>query len=127
MNKLRILVVDDCLDLARTLAQLLTEWGYEVTIAADGPQALEAASVAQFDVAVLDLELPTMDGVEIAEKLLRLPGRASTRLVAMTGRSEDEWKRRVKEAGFDHFLVKPVPPSHLKDLLQLYRQTDSRC
>jgi len=127
MKKLRILVVDDCLDLAQTLARLLAEWGNEVTIAADGAQALEAASVAQFDVAVLDLELPGMDGFEIAEKLRRLPGRALIHLIAMTGRSEDEWQRRVKEASFDHFLVKPVPPRHLKDLFQLYRPTDSGC
>src|SRR5262249_28937601 len=117
MNTLRILVVDDCLDLAQTLAQLLTGWGHEVAVAADGPQALEAASIAQFDVAVLDLELPGMDGIELAERLRRQPGQASIRLVAMTGRNEDDWQRRVEEVGFDHYLIKPVPPSQLKALL----------
>jgi CheY-like chemotaxis protein len=117
MNKRRILVVDDCLDLARALAQLLTGWGHEVAVAADGPQALEAASTAHFDVAVLDLELPGMDGFELAERLRRQPGQAAIRLVAMTGRNEDEWQRRVEEVGFDHYLVKPVPPSQLKEFL----------
>src|SRR5947209_18160711 len=69
MKRLRILVVDDCLELARTLAQLLRRWGHEVTTATNGRQALEAAGAMPFDAALLDLDVMDMDGFEIAHAL----------------------------------------------------------
>lgn len=119
MDKLRILVADDSPELAWTLAQLLRAWGHDVAVATDGAQAVEVATVAPFDAAVLDLEMPGMDGFAVAESLRGQPAHGSIRLVAVTGHGEDEWRRRAVAAGFDHFLAKPVISSQLKALLQL--------
>jgi len=118
-KRLRIIVVDDCAELAQTFAQLLTGWGHEVTVALDGPQALKAAAATSFDVALLDLELPGIDGFTVAESLRKASPRKPILLVAVTGRVEEAWRQRAAGVGFDHFLAKPVPASRLEALLTL--------
>src|SRR5262249_2360936 len=119
MKRLRILVVDDCVELARTLGQLLRRWGQEVTVATDGRQALEAASGLALDAALLDLDLTEMDGFEIAQALRQQPAGEKILLIAVTGRWEEEFRQRAARVGFDYFLTKPVPPRQLKALLHL--------
>lgn len=119
MKRLRILVVDDCLELAGTLAQLLRRWGHEATVATDGRQALAAAAGIAYDAALLDLDLTGMDGFAIAEALRKQPAHEAMLLIAVTGRWEDEFRQRAATAGFDHYVTKPVPPRQLQVLLQL--------
>jgi CheY-like chemotaxis protein len=111
------LVVDDNVDYADGVAMLLRSAGYEVEVVHTGPEALLAAMEFRPDVVVLDIGLPGMDGYEIAERLRELPESARTVLVAITGYGQDEDRRRSREAGIDHHLVKPVAPETLHKLL----------
>jgi two-component system CheB/CheR fusion protein len=102
----RILVVDDNQDSAESLALLLEIYGYEVRAAFSGPEAVEATRTFLPDVVLLDIGLPGMDGYEVA-RLIRADGNGCM-LVALTGYGQDEDRRRSREAGFDHHLIKPV-------------------
>jgi signal transduction histidine kinase/DNA-binding response OmpR family regulator len=112
----RVLVVDDNVDGAESLATLLKLLGHEVHVAHDGPAALRATADVRPEVVFLDIGLPGMDGYEVARRLRR-PGRNEALLVALTGYGQDEDRRRSREAGFDHHLVKPVDPAVLEELL----------
>ena len=104
----RILIVDDNEDAARMLADLLSRAGFAVRVAFDGPSALALAPQLAPDLAVLDIGLPVMDGYELAARLRALLQPTPPRLVAVTGYGEENDQRRVIEAGFDRYFVKPV-------------------
>ena len=112
----RILVVDDDLDGAETLAILLRVGGHEVQVAHDGPSTLKVAAAFLPDVVFLDLGMPGMDGFETARHLRKIVGLDTAVLVALTGYGREEDRQRAVEAGFDHFLVKPTPPKALTDI-----------
>jgi CheY-like chemotaxis protein len=114
---LRVLLVDDNVDAAESLAMLLRLWGHEGTVANDAPAALRAAEAQSPEVALLDIGLPGMDGYELARRLRSQPGLGRAVLVALTGWGQEEDRRRSQEAGFDHHLVKPVDLSALQELL----------
>jgi CheY-like chemotaxis protein len=113
----RILVVDDHHDTADTLALLLKLWGYHPLVAYDGAAALEAATTQAPDALLVDLGLPGLDGCEVARRTRQHPGLERVPLLAVTGYARDEDRRRCRDAGFDHFLVKPVEPEELHALL----------
>jgi PAS domain S-box-containing protein len=113
----RVLVVDDNADAADTLALLLRLRGYDVRVARDGPEALEAAREFNPDLVLLDIGLPGMDGYAVARALRAGKAAGRVRLVALTGYGRDEDRRRSAEAGFDDHLVKPVAPDALLELL----------
>ncbi len=112
----RVLVVDDSVDSADTIAELLRIWGHVVRTANDGPQALAAAREDKPEVVLLDIGLPGMDGYAVAVQL-RAEGLGGKLLVALTGFSEDRDRDRARQAGFDRHLVKPVDPTALQKLL----------
>ena len=111
----RVLVVDDSVDSAETIAELLRLWGHDVCIAHDGEEALRRAREILPDVVLLDIGLPGLDGYAVAAQL-RSEGLPKRLLVAITGYSELDDRDRMKEAGFDRHLVKPVEPSALQGL-----------
>jgi len=113
----RVLIIDDNRDSTETLATLLRIWHHEVQTAHDGPSALAAAKAFQPDVVFLDVGLPGMNGFEVAKHLRRLPDIAPMLLVALSGYSQDGDRFQAQEAGFDHYLVKPVFPEVLRDFL----------
>ncbi|HEV2844774.1 MAG TPA: PAS domain S-box protein, partial [Thermoanaerobaculia bacterium] len=113
----RILIVDDNSDATQTLLVLLELWGHEVRSAHDGPAALAAAAELQPEIVLLDLGLPGMSGFEVAPELRALPGLRDVTIVAVTGYGQDEDRRKTREAGFDHHLVKPVDPDLLRKLI----------
>jgi CheY-like chemotaxis protein len=117
-RKPRILVVDDNHDAVESLAILLEMMGYDVRTAGDGLEAVEAARTFAPDVVLLDIGLPVLNGYEAAERIRGLDGGAAVVLVALTGWGQDEDRRRSREAGFDHHLVKPVDPDALDELLR---------
>jgi CheY-like chemotaxis protein len=113
----RILVVDDNVDAAQAVADLLRELGHDVAVAHDGIRAL--ALVRQFvpHTALVDIGLPVMDGYEFAQKVREVaPGRP-LRLIAVTGYGQDGDKARSREVGFDAHLVKPVDLDTMMALL----------
>jgi signal transduction histidine kinase/ActR/RegA family two-component response regulator len=114
----RVLIVDDNADAAESMAMLLRALGHEVRTAPDGPAALERARAFQPDMVLLDIGLPRMDGYEVARRLRGEAGLCKVLLVALTGYGQDEDRRRTREAGFDHHLVKPIDWDDLEPLLQ---------
>jgi PAS domain S-box-containing protein len=113
----RVLVADDNRDSAQTMTLLLAKMGADVRTAYDGDEALTLAGQARPDVVLLDIGMPKMDGYEVARRIRAAPWGADIKLIALTGWGQDEDRRRSKEAGFDHHLVKPVNPKVLRDVL----------
>ncbi len=114
------------MDAADSLALLLRLQGHEVRMAHDGPAALQIAAASRPDLVFLDIGMPGMDGYEVARRLRGEPGLRSVVLVALTGWGQGEDRRRSREAGFDHHLVKPVDPHALQRLLAEPKQ-DGTC
>jgi CheY-like chemotaxis protein len=113
---LEVLVVDDNVDAARGLEQVLALSGHRVMLAHDGPSALAAAAKRPPQVVLLDIGLPGMDGYTVAAKL-REAGHDRAALVAITGYGQDDDLRRSSAAGFDRHLVKPIDGATLRKLL----------
>jgi CheY-like chemotaxis protein len=120
-SRCRVLVVDDNLDAADSLALLLRVEGHEVEVCHDGGEAL--ATIAQFqpEVVLLDIGLPGMDGYEVARRLRNHPATESAMLVALTGYGQEEDIRRSRDAGFDHHFVKPADLGALTTLFASVR------
>jgi len=113
----RILVVDDNVDAALTLAELLTLEGHETHVAHDGPSAVDAAKRLSPDAAILDLGLPGLDGLEVARRLRADPELKGMLLVALSGWAQADDRARSREAGFDHHLAKPIQLKSLELVL----------
>jgi PAS domain S-box-containing protein len=123
---MRILVVDDVVDAAETLAGFLRLQGDIVHVAHDGRAALALAEQMGPEVVFVDLQMPEIDGLEVAR---RLRGRVEARrmfLVALTGFGQPEDRRQTAEAGFDHHLTKPVDPAAVRALLATRRRNAPR-
>ena len=116
-SRRRVLVVDDNTDAAESLAALLAIGGHETRLAHDGLQAVEAARAFQPDVVFLDIGMPELDGHETARRIREQPWGKDMVLVALTGWGQIEDRRRSKEAGFNHHLVKPADPAVVAKLI----------
>ncbi len=114
---LRVLVVDDNMDAADSLALLLEEAGHHVQVAFDGPTALTAALADPPQVVLLDIGLPGLDGFEVAMRLRQQPGLLGVVLVAMTGYGQQADQQRSRDARFNHHLVKPANFEKVQELL----------
>lgn len=114
----RVLIVDDHVDAADSLGILVRWAGFDVRVAHDGPSALDVAGAFRPSVALLDLSMPGMDGYEVARRLRARSGCAEMRLIALTGSNEWQDRERVRAAGFEHHVVKPVEIARLTSLLR---------
>jgi signal transduction histidine kinase/CheY-like chemotaxis protein len=117
MSSLRILVVDDNRDSAASMGMLLRIVGNDVRTANDGLEALTAAEEFQPDVVLLDIGLPKLNGYEVARRIRQQSYGVGMVLIATTGWGQDADRRRSKDAGFDHHLVKPLDPDTLLEML----------
>lgn len=116
ITPLHVLIIEDNADARSTLHQLLTLLGHRVDAAANGAEGIEAALTGRPDVALIDLGLPGMDGLEVARRLRS--GLANTvLLVALTGHASEDDRRGALDAGFDDHLAKPVDLDALNRLL----------
>jgi len=116
-----VLIVDDNKYAALALQELLGKDGYDVDVAYDGETALIMARDADPDVIVLDIKLPGKSGYDVA-RILKQELHSSALLIALTGlygRAED--KRKAREAGFDHHLIKPILTSEIEELIDAPR------
>jgi CheY-like chemotaxis protein len=113
----RVLVVDDDVDSAEMLAELVGELGHEARTALDGPSAIRLAQQFLPHLVLLDISLQGMDGYEVARQLRSLPSLHGVILAAVTGWSGQRHEAMGREAGFDHYLVKPVQFAKLNLLL----------
>ncbi|HKP80767.1 MAG TPA: ATP-binding protein [Pyrinomonadaceae bacterium] len=113
----RILVVDDNIDSAESMAMMLELSGHDVAMAHDGAEAIERAKEFLPDVAFLDLGMPKLNGYEAARSIREQPWGRQILLVALTGWGQEDDKRRTREAGFDAHIVKPIDFAALEKLL----------
>lgn len=104
----RVLVVDDNMDAAQTVAMLLQVLGYETDVEYDPLQALVRAREQAFDAFVLDIGLPGMDGHELARHIRALPGRTGALFIALTGYGQQQDRDASAAAGFHYHFVKPA-------------------
>jgi len=117
VTKRRILVVDDNLDAALSLSRLIALLGHDVNVARDGNSALFIARSMRPDFVLLDIGLPGSDGFQVAEALRREPGLGTLKIIAVTGRGEEEDRERSQQAGIDYYLLKPIDVPFLESLL----------
>jgi signal transduction histidine kinase/ActR/RegA family two-component response regulator len=115
----QILVVDDNVDAAQSLAMLLRLRGHDVHTAFGGPQALEAAKHDEPELVFLDIGMPVMDGYEVARRLRAQFGSEIT-IIALTGWGTEQDRQRSRQAGFDHHMTKPVDLAALEEVLAAF-------
>ncbi len=121
-DRIRVLLVEDNRDLADSFRILMETLGHEIHVAREGMAGLDAARARPFDMILVDIGLPGMSGYEVARRLRVEPVTAKAVVVAVSGYGRDEDKREARAAGFDHYLVKPIDPGALQNLLARVRR-----
>jgi signal transduction histidine kinase len=113
----RVLVVDDNVDAAESLCDVVAFLGHAVEAVHDGPTAVARARERHPDVVLCDIGLPGMDGYEVARRIRADPGLAGVRLVAVSGYAQPEDRARARQAGFDDHVAKPADPAEIGRLI----------
>lgn len=121
MKETQILLVDDEVIFTRNLSKLLEVRGYEVTIANDGKSALRAFGKKNFDVVLLDLKMPGMDGIATLEEIQKLG--LFTQTLILTGHGSSDTKSKAEELGAYAYMNKPCD---LNDLLGLIKRASTK-
>lgn len=111
------MIVDDNVDMANLMGALVQHCGHESRVVNDAVRSLVVASEFKPSIALLDIGLPGMNGFELARQLRLVPGLEAIKLVALTGYSDEDHRRRATEAGFDVHLVKPIALAQLQSVL----------
>lgn len=121
MKQLRVLIADDNETNRRVLGYHLDRWGCTTEHAASGAEALDLVRRAEqpFNLAVIDYQMPEMNGSMLAEAIHNTPGGESLPLILLTSMGQRGDARRMEEAGFAGYLIKPIKPSHLRDCIAL--------
>jgi DNA-binding response OmpR family regulator len=123
---LRVLVVDNNHDCADSLSMLVNLWGDDAQTAYDGAAALAMTVGRPPDVVLLDLAMPEMDGCQMARQLRCQTRFKQTLLIAITGWTDQAHRLLCAEAGFDHYLLKPIAVADLENLLRRERRRLAR-
>jgi DNA-binding response OmpR family regulator len=114
----KILIADDNRDAAESLALWLLLEGHQVVVAHDGPAAIKLAAQERPAAMLLDIGMPGLDGYEVARHVRRQTWGTSLLLVALTGRGEEDDRRRAWAAGFDGHFTKPIDPRVLAEFIR---------
>ena len=120
---LRVLVVDDNTSAADMLGMALEHMACTIQVAYSGEAAINAVAESPPHVVLMDIGMPRVDGYEAARRIRQAPGGTEITLIALTGWGQEEHKRRTRDAGFDHHLIKPP---HLGELRTLLAEAKSR-
>jgi CheY-like chemotaxis protein len=121
-GRLRIVVVEDNCDAAEALKMLLELYGHSPTVIADGLAAIDAVRDGAFEIGLVDIGLPGIDGYEVARRIREIPNAKTMTLVALTGYGQETDKQRALSAGFDEHLTKPVKIERLQAVLNRPRR-----
>ncbi len=124
-KKLAIVVIEDNEDAAETLVMWLEEMGHQVQLARDGLEGVDLVRSSQPELVLCDIGLPGIDGVEVCRRVKALGSLAQPVMVALTGWGMDADRKRTRDAGFDHHLVKPVAPDKLRNILAAVRTANA--
>jgi CheY-like chemotaxis protein len=122
----RILIADDNIDAADSLAELLRLDGHEVHVAYDGEEALATFSRVQPEAALLDVGMPRLSGLEVVRAIRKIPSGQRATLITVTGWGQERDKHIALEAGFDHHMTKAIVPEAVQALLDMGRTRSLR-
>jgi chemotaxis protein histidine kinase CheA/ActR/RegA family two-component response regulator len=114
----RVLVADDSASVRNTIAALLRDANFEVTTVRDGLDAMQAVQASSFAAVITDLEMPQVNGFELAEYIRQRSSQPDVPLVMLTSRGQDKHRARALGMGVDAFLVKPYSDQHLLETLR---------
>jgi CheY-like chemotaxis protein len=112
-----VLIIDDNVDAADSLAEFLTALGHTTHVAYDGKSALDAASRIRPATVILDIGMPGMNGYQVARRLRTEVGLVSSMLIAVSGYTQESDRQAAQAAGFDHHFAKPLDIPRLTALL----------
>jgi len=112
----KVLVAEDTPVSQKLMKALLSAFGCVVDVAANGREAVEKVRENDYDLVLMDLMMPVMDGLE-ATKAIRRAGRTDLPIIALTAAVTEEDKQRTRDAGSNDFLAKPVDPKQLKETI----------
>jgi len=122
LNENVIVLADDDAEMCKSFAMMFEAKGYAVHACGDGLRALSLCKEKRPAVVLLDLDMPKLDGYEVARRLRADPDLAGLRIVAVTGRSDEKASALAWEAGFHDFLSKPAPVSMLLAMIRSTRE-----
>ena len=105
-REINILVVDDSINTREIERDILEAYGYRVTIAGDGVEALEKAGSSAFDLVITDVEMPRLNGFALTERLRADPAYRDVPIIIVTSREKDEDKRKGIQVGASAYIVK---------------------
>jgi len=112
-------IADDNQDQAESLAQLIIMWGHDAHVCLAPQETLDCCQRLLPDVVLLDIGFPLRtDGLRLARQIRELFGERPVTIIATTGFEDDETIEQAKEAGYDHFLIKPIDLKQLQELLK---------
>jgi chemosensory pili system protein ChpA (sensor histidine kinase/response regulator) len=113
VQRKRVLVVDDSLSVRKALSQLLGDAGYEVEVARDGFEALDAMGTAAHDIVLTDLEMPNLNGLDLTRRLRQDSATHALPVILITSRSSDKHREAAEQAGVSDYLTKPYTDADL--------------
>jgi CheY-like chemotaxis protein len=114
----KVLVVDDDELVLVAISELLTPLGFSVTTCSNGPEALERVASNRFDLVILDVIMPEMDGFEVCQKIRQIDSYSETPVMMLTAKSGEEDRQRGLEVGANLYLPKPISPKRLIALVE---------
>ena len=117
-GRARILLAEDNLVNAQVAVSLLTKRGHDVTAVTNGREAVEAAQRDRFDLVLMDIQMPEMDGLEATRRIRRFADSAALPVIALTAHAFAEERERSRAAGMNDFLAKPFRPDDLFELVE---------
>jgi CheY-like chemotaxis protein len=104
----RVLLVDDNDVARRVVTHILQRAGYKIDCASGGEEGIQAAGVHRYDLILMDLQMPNVNGLEATAAIRELPGYDGTPILALSANYSEEFTRACKEAGLQDFLSKPI-------------------
>lgn len=114
----KILVVDDDELVVLAIRELLTPLGFSVTTCSSGPEAIEKVVADRYDLVILDVIMPEMDGFEVCQRIRQIDSYTETPIMMLTAKSGEEDRHRGMEAGANLYLSKPISPKRLIALVK---------
>lgn len=118
-DKVKILVVEDNLLCRKLVTFFLKKWGYKYEVCANGKLALENLKLEKYDLILLDIQMPEMDGIKTAQKI-RTEMKLGLPIIAMTSHASEEERERCLKAGINDYLTKPINEEALYNLTVNY-------
>ena len=118
-DKVKILVVEDNLLCRKLVTFFLKKWGYKYEVCANGKLALENLKLEKYDIILLDIQMPEMDGIKAAQKI-RTEMKLGLPIIAMTSHASEEERERCLKAGINDYLTKPINEEELYNLMVNY-------